>query len=104
MGSVPARKKIFLKRVDTGEPVLVSLNFTLETPNKKFQVEKSAKHHCLQVSMCHFGNVELLNLENYYQETKMSIIFENDVFFLKITMKILGRLKSKIIRAVFRDK
>lgn len=95
-------KKIFLKRVDTGEPVKVNLNFTLETPGVKLMGEMSGEYDCLRMPSCQ-ANFAFIDMEDYYQQTKMPVVNQNDVFILKITMKILGPPKSKIVRSLLKD-
>lgn len=78
--------RIYLKRTDNGETVFASIHLTAVAQHKTFQSEKNDKFHC-DKSACPY--VFFFNLETAQ--------FENDVLILKLTMKILGRLKSTIV-------
>lgn len=89
--------RILLRRFDTGEPVFVTIHLNLISSFKSFTKEKQINFHCPRLTHAACPQEEILNLE----ETGWTnpIVFENDVFVLKMKMKILGPVRSKIVRA-----
>lgn len=101
---------IYLERIDNGEPVNVDIEYSLITRHKTFADKKFQKFESI-----HHPILQLLDLEIHPSRDKrvaplqeedlniemqqIPIKFDNDVFKLHCSMKVLGPPITKIVRS-----
>lgn len=106
--SLKDKTRIFLKRIDIGDPVFAHINFSLITQNGTFQGEKKIKfrgeENIFKVKLINLNVDESQSIQHFIKSDslydyianvnrnaeKIPILFENDILILKIKMKILG--------------